>query len=223
MKHVIYIEDDLDIGEWTKRELENSHYKVTWFNSGENIYDYLDKADIVILDIMLPGLDGFTLGKRIKMKYPNLPIIILSARSSLDDKIQGLDFSDDYLTKPFHPQELIARLEVLLRRHNNQDKDIEIISHLKVHINEHRIIDMDEKKDIVLSGKQYQLFFYFIRHINEVLTKEQIFESIWRETYIDGDKTLMVHIRHLREKIEKNPSNPLIIKTIHGIGYKLQK
>ena len=223
MKHIVYIEDDLEIGEWIKKELETANYYVTWFKSGENLFSALHKADIVLLDIMLPGLDGFTLGKRIKDKYNDLPIIIMSARSSLDDKIQGLDFSDDYLTKPFQPQELLARIEVILRRYSKQDKALETVAHLKVCIDEHRIIDMDKQRDIILSGKQYQLFYYFMSHINEVLTKEQIFESIWKETYIDGDKTLMVHIRYLREKIEKNPSKPLIIKTIHGIGYKLQK
>lgn len=222
MKHVVYIEDDIEIGKGIKLELEKKSYKVSWFISEKGSYEAIKTADIIILDIMLPGLDGFSLGQRFKKEYPDVPIILVTARTTLEDKLQGLVFADDYVTKPFHPKELLARMEVLLRRYNKFEDRLQTVQHLQVSTKESRIIDKHKDKEIKLSGKQHQIFFYFMRHLNQTLTKEQIFEAIWNTPYIEGDKTLMVHIRYLREKIEQNPSSPKIIETIRGIGYRLK-
>lgn len=116
MIHILYIEDESEIGSWVTRDLMERGYDITWLKSGEGAEKYISKIDIAILDIMLPGLDGFSIGKRLKNESKDLPILMLSARTAVEDKIEGLSFADDYLTKPFHPYELAARVEVLLRR-----------------------------------------------------------------------------------------------------------
>jgi len=221
MIHILYIEDEADIGSWVKEDLSSRGYELTWLQTGEGMERYIPAADIVILDVMLPGLDGFSLGKRIKKENKELPILMLTARSALEDKIEGLHFADDYLTKPFHPDELAARVEVLLRRFQKQDDCLEL-QHLRIYTKDMRIIDRDSGKEIQLTGKQYYLLQYFVRHLNQILTKEQLYEGVWGERYIEGDKTLMVHIRYLREKIEKDPANPTIIETIRGLGYRVK-
>ncbi|WP_456276228.1 response regulator transcription factor [Bacillus sp. AK128] len=222
MKSILYIEDEREIGQWVKEELESQGYEVNWLTSGENVSRYMERTDVIILDVMLPGLDGFTLGQRFKREYPEVPILMLSARTAVEDKVYGLTFADDYVTKPFHPKEILARIEVLLRRYNRlQEKTVRLL-HLEVNLEQNLIVDSRTNTEIILTGKQHYIFFYFLRHLNQILTKEQIYENIWNESYIDGDKSLMVHIRHLREKIEVDPSNPAIIETIRGIGYRVK-
>ncbi len=221
LARVLYLEDERDIGEWVLKDLTSRGHDVKWLTSGEGMDAHLSETDIVILDVMLPGLDGFSLGRRIKKDYQELPIIMLSARTSVEDKIEGLDFADDYVTKPFHPDELAARLEVLLRRFQKQDEVLEL-QHLLIYLKDGIVIDRESEMEIPLTGKQYHLFQFFIKHINQILTKEQLYEGVWGERYIEGDKTLMVHIRYLREKIEKNPASPTIIQTIRGIGYRVK-
>lgn len=221
MSDILYIEDDYDIGSWVKRELESRGFSVNWLRSGEGAEGYARHADLAIVDVMLPGLDGFSVGKRLKRANNELPILMLSARTSMEDKLEGLSFADDYVTKPFHPDELVARVEVLLRRFQKHEQQLRL-GHLRVYTKELRIIDTRTEEEIILTGKQYHLFQCFIRHLNQILTKEQLYELVWGEAYIEGDKTLMVHIRYLREKIEINPSQPAIIETIRGIGYRVK-
>ncbi|KGP73314.1 response regulator transcription factor [Pontibacillus yanchengensis] len=222
MTSILYVEDDLEIGEWVKKELEAEGYLVHWYVSDEGVEQSILEADIAILDVMLPGIDGFTLGKRIKDKKENIPIMMLTARTAVDDKVYGLQFADDYVTKPFHPKELLARVDVLLRRFEHSPTDSIQIDYLTVFPKRYQIINENTGEEIILSGKQHKIFFYLVRHLNQILTKEQIYEGIWNEPYIEGDKTLMVHMRHLREKIEQNPSKPAIIQTIRGIGYRVK-
>lgn len=221
--NLLYIEDDPEIGEWVSTNLQERGYAVTWLKSGEQAVERAADCQLVILDVMLPGLDGFTIGGRLKQQYPELPVLMLSARTSIDDKLQGLKFADDYLTKPFHPDELAARIEVLLRRSGGSaDPEPLHLKHLLVYEKENRIINQDTGEEIVLTGKQFHIFAYLLRHLGQILTKEQIYEAVWNEAYLDGDKTLMVHIRHLREKLERDPANPEVIETIRGIGYRVK-
>lgn len=219
---ILYIEDDREIGSWVNGFLKEKGYGVKWLTSGEQAVEEADSCAVVILDVMLPGLDGFTVGQRIKKAYPGLPILMLSARTSIDDKLQGLEFADDYLTKPFHPDELAARVEVLLRRSVVQSEEPVEIKHLRVYEKENRIVHGDTGEDILLTGKQYHIFMYLLQHRGRVMTKEQIYEAVWGESYIEGDKTLMVHIRYLREKLEKDPAVPEIIETVRGLGYRVR-
>ncbi|SFD68888.1 DNA-binding response regulator, OmpR family, contains REC and winged-helix (wHTH) domain [Lentibacillus persicus] len=222
MARILYIEDETDIGRWVAQRLTAKRHDVTWLTSGECVEHYLQQSDIVILDVMLPGLDGFSLGRRIKKEKPDVPILMLSARTAVEDKLEGLSFAEDYVTKPFHPEELEARVEVLLRRFDKQT-ELLTVRHLTVNPKDLHITNRETGEEIRLTGKQYQIFRYFLRHLNQILTKEQLYEGVWEEPYMDGDKTLMVHIRHLREKLEKDPAKPAIIETIRGIGYRVRK
>ncbi|MBB6671346.1 response regulator transcription factor [Cohnella nanjingensis] len=222
-KRVLYIEDDRDIGRWVKEDLERRGYEVDWQLSGEEAAERAKRADLVVLDVMLPGLDGFTVGQRIKKEVPNVPILMLSARTSVDDKLQGLRFADDYLTKPFHPDELAARLDVLQRRYGREPGRTIRLEHLAVTPDRQTVVDGRTGEEILLTPKQLQILLYFLRNPNLILTKEQIYEAVWGDPYIEGDKSVMVHIRYLREKIERDPGNPTIIETIRGIGYRVKQ
>jgi len=223
MKRILYIEDDNEIGSWVKDDLERRGYRVDWLTSGDGAAERVRAADLVILDVMLPGLDGFSVGQRLKKESPGVPILMLSARTSVDDKLHGLQFADDYLTKPFHPDELAARIDVLLRRYGN-DLNREIrLGHLIVKPDEQSVIDARTHEEIPLTAKQLQILLCFLRNPNRILTKEQLYESVWGEPYMEGDKTVMVHIRYLREKIELDPGAPAIIETVRGIGYRVRQ
>ncbi|UOQ95030.1 response regulator transcription factor [Halobacillus shinanisalinarum] len=220
MVHILYLEDDIEIGEWVTQKLRESNYKTTWLTSGVDLPENLSLYDLVILDVMLPGLDGFSIGRRVKRNDSTIPIIMLSARTSIDDKLEGLEFADDYVTKPFHPEELIKRVEVQLRKYERSTEQTTQLGHLE--INQHVIMNRETNEEIILTGKQFYIFRFFLKHLNQILTKEQLYEGVWQEPYREGDKALMVHIRHLRGKIEKDPSNPIIIETIRGIGYRVR-
>lgn len=221
-QRLLYIEDDKEIGTWTSDYLQDKGYQVTWLLSGEHALQHAPDSDLIILDVMLPGLDGFTVGQRLKREYPNTPILLLSARTAIDDKLQGLHFADDYVTKPFHPDELAARVEVLLRRFEKQTPTAIELKHLRISLHDNHIVHAQTGEEITLTGKQHHIFAFMLRHANQILTKEQIYESVWGEPYMEGDKTLMVHIRYLREKIEFDPGHPEIIETIRGIGYRVK-
>lgn len=223
MKRILYIEDDIEIGSWVKEDLEQRGFQISWLKSGDGAETAVVDNDLVILDVMLPGLDGFSVGQRLKREAPDVPILMLSARTAVEDKLQGLQFADDYLTKPFHPDELAARIEVLLRRSGHSMVNEISLKHIRVNLIENTMTDERTGEEIILTGKQNQIFMYFLKHPNQILTKEQIYESVWGESFMEGDKTLMVHIRYLREKIEVNPSAPEIIETIRGIGYRVKQ
>lgn len=219
---LLYIEDDREIGHVVSSDLREREYGVRWLQSGEGALEAAADCQLVILDVMLPGLDGFTVGQRLKRAYPQLPILMLSARASIDDKLQGLEFADDYLTKPFHPDELAARIEVLLRRAGTAVSEPLVLKHLIVYESDNRVVQADTGNEIRLTGKQHQIFSYLLRHLGQIMTKEQIYEAVWGEAYMEGDKTLMVHIRYLREKLELDPAVPQIIETVRGIGYRVR-
>ncbi|MBY9080045.1 response regulator transcription factor [Paenibacillus sp. HN-1] len=222
MATLLYVEDDRQIAGPVCRDLEERGYTVRWLRSGENAASEAEGCQLAVLDVMLPGLDGFTVGQRLKKAYPGMPVLMLSARTSIDDKLQGLEFADDYLTKPFHPDELAARIGVLLRRSGQTASAPLVLKYLTVYEDENRVVHTDSGEEIPLTGKQFHIFFYLLRHLGQILTKEQIYEAVWNEPYLEGDKTLMVHIRYLREKLERDPAAPEIIETIRGIGYRIK-
>ncbi|MCG7378750.1 response regulator transcription factor [Paenibacillus sp. ACRSA] len=223
-RSILYIEDNKNIGSWVKEELEQQGFAVQWLLTGEGAEKAVSQHEVVILDIMLPGLDGFTVGKRLKKAAPAVPILLLSARTSINDKVDGLQFADDYLTKPFHTEELVARLRVLIRRGGTTYSErISLGNHIEVDPAGRMVFNKDTGEEIILTGRQHQILMYFLRHPNQVLPKEQIYEAVWQEAYITGDKTLMVHIRRLRQKLERNPDSPEIIETLKGIGYRVKQ
>ena len=219
---ILYIEDDQEIGSWSRDFLIGQGYEVIWKTSGLDTETAIKRCDLVVLDIMLPGLDGFTIGQRLKRINPATPILVLTARSAMEDKLTGLSFADDYMTKPFHPDELAARIQVLLRRNGTVETVQLQLRHLTIDRKENRLWNSETREEIVLTGKQFHIFMYFLEHLNHILTQKQIYEAVWGEPHLDGDKTLTVHIRHLREKIELNSGSPQIIETIRGVGYRVR-
>ncbi|BFH65756.1 response regulator transcription factor [Paenibacillus azoreducens] len=219
---ILYIEDDDEIGSWLADYLSGNGYAVKWLKSANELTEDMLQVDLVILDVMLTGLDGYSVGNRIRKRHPSIPIMMLTARTSIEDKLQGLAFADDYMTKPFHPDELCARIKILLRRKGDIQADQVQLGHMIIDKASNRMTNAHTGEDIVLTGKQYHIFMELFRNANRILTKKRLFESVWGEPYFEGDKTLMVHIRHLREKIEIDPGNPVIIETIRGVGYRVK-
>ncbi|HEX7066301.1 MAG TPA: response regulator transcription factor [Bacillales bacterium] len=219
---ILHIEDDQEIGVWVSEFLTERGYEVIWLRSGAHALKHIEQTDVVILDIMLPGLDGYTVGQRIKERSPATPVMMLTARTSIEDKLQGLAFADDYMTKPYHPDELEARIQALLRRTGAVSSDLMKLGHLSIDGEANRILNSETNAEIILTGKQFHIFMYFLDHPNQILTQKQIYEAVWGDSFIKGERTLMVHIRHLRQKIELDPSRPKMIQTIRGIGYRLR-
>lgn len=231
---ILIAEDDTDILELLKLYLENENYEVILCEDGEKAYHQItaQQIDLAILDIMMPKLNGYELTKKIR-EINNMPIIILSAKNMDSDKILGLNIgADDYLTKPFNPLEIIARVRSNLRRYyqlgdknvnrsEREEDKVYIVGRLRLDMNMFTLQRGDEK--IILTPAEYKILELLMRSPGRVFTKVQIYEQINGEEYLSDDSTIMVHISNLREKIEENPRNPEYIKTIRGIGYKIEK
>ena len=176
--------------------------------------------DAVILDIMLPKLDGFEVIKRIRAKKNKVPILLLTARDNIDDKVKGLDYgADDYLVKPFIFEELMARIRVLLRRNSGNADNVVTIANLKVDLDAKTVFRDDLL--IKLSGREYSILEYLIRNKGKILSRERIEDHIWNYDYEGGTNVIDVYIRYLRKKIDDNYT-PKLIHTIRGLGYVLR-
>lgn len=229
---ILVAEDDDSIVDLLKLYLENEGYEVYAASDGLQAMGILEnnKMDLAVLDIMMPKLNGYEVTKRIR-DISNIPILILSAKNLDSDKIIGLDIgADDYMTKPFNPLEIIARVKAALRRYYqlNDGAGKEIISSTKLVVGE---LELDtEKLELTKSGKEisltpteYKIITLLMRSPGRVYTKAQIYETISGEYFESDDNTMMVHISKLREKIERNPKSSEYIKTIRGLGYKIEK
>ena len=184
-----------------------------------------ERPDIIILDIMLPDIDGYEVCRQLR-EFTYVPIIFLSAKSDNMDKLLGLGIGgDDYVTKPFSPKEVAFRIKARFRREQYPGKqridrrDKIQIGQLVVDKKRAEVIKRDEQ--IALTAKEYQILLYLAENEGQILSKKQIYQRVWQEEYLGHANTIMVHIRHLREKIEDDPGNPVYIKTIKGLGYKL--
>jgi DNA-binding response OmpR family regulator len=226
---ILIIEDDRAISEMVKNYLTKDGFIVTVaFDGEEGIVKYLnDDFDLVILDLMMPKLDGIETMKIIREKS-SVPILIMSAKDSDVDKAIGLGLgADDYISKPFSMIEISARIKAVIRRatkySNNNKKEEEVlikIGNITIDVDNFVVIKNDE--NIQLTSKEFEMLKLFIQNPNRVFTKAQIYSSVWKEEYYGDDNVINVHMRRLREKIEDDPSKPQYIKTLWGIGYKLE-
>jgi DNA-binding response OmpR family regulator len=183
------------------------------------------EPDIIVLDVNLPDIEGFMACERIR-KFSYCPIIFLTAKGEDEDKLQGLEAGgDDYVTKPFNIKEIVLRIKAQLRRTNyaalKEEPKESIITFGHISINEEKGEVLKEKQVVTLTAKEYQLLLFLAKNPNKIFSKNNLCSSIWGFDYDGYDNTIMVHIRHLREKIEVEPSTPEYIKTLKGIGYKL--
>ena len=230
MYNVLVCDDDREIVEAIEIYLSQEGYKVLKAYDGEEALKVLDreKVDLLIIDVMMPKLDGIRATLKIREKK-NMPIIILSAKSEDADKILGLNVgADDYMTKPFNPLELTARVKSQLRRYTQLGSTIDK-SNQAVYAVGGLSID-DEQKEVTVDGEpvrltpiEYNILLLLVKNQGKVFSIDQIYESIWNEDAIGVDNTVAVHIRHIREKIEINPKEPRYLKVVWGVGSKIEK
>ena len=229
MKKILVIEDELPIAELEKDYLELSGYEVTIESNGVNgeklalTGDY----DLVILDLMLPDKSGFDICRQLRKKF-EIPVIIVSAKKDDIDKIHGLNMgADDYMTKPFSPSEMVARVRTHLTRYEKLTKKAEIQENEVVKVRE-LVIDRTARRVFVrgeektLTTKEFDLLYFLAKHPNHVYSKEELFQEIWGVTSLGEIATVIVHIKKIREKIELSSSNPQYIETIWGVGYRFR-
>lgn len=229
---VLIVDDETHIVELVKFNLEKEGYRALVARDGLEAYNKAkkDKPDLIILDVMLPGMDGFEVCRMIQKdaEICDTPIIMLTARSEEIDKILGLEIgADDYITKPFSPRELIARVKARLRRIPKKPvQPAEIKGVIKA---DGLVIDPDRfevtllGKKLDLTPKEFELLRFLAGSRGRVLTRDFLLENIWGYEYIGDSRTVDVHIRHLRQKIEHDPTYPKYIETVRGIGYKFKE
>lgn len=228
MSKVLIVEDEDAIAEIERDYLELSGFDVTLASDGKEGLDIALKEDfdIIILDIMLPGMDGFDICKEIR-KEKDIPIIMVSAKKEDIDKIRGLGIgADDYMTKPFSPSELVARVKAHLARYerlltnNKPENEIIEIRGIKIDKTARRVFVNGEEKSF--TTKEFDLLTFLAEHPNHVYTKEELFREIWDMDSIGDIATVTVHIKKIREKIGADTSNPQYIETIWGVGYRFK-
>lgn len=228
MHTILLIEDDQEINQMVADYLRNEGFEVKVAFDGEEAMTLFNEGeiDLVLLDLMLPKLDGMSVMKRMRQQAMT-PIVIISAKDTDTDKALGLGFgADDYLTKPFSLVELSARIKANIRRATqyivvNQEKQEDVIRYKDLEINLNQFSVAKKGKEIKLTMKEYEILRLLATHINQVFTKSQIYNAVWKENYYGDENLINVHIRRLREKIEDNPSEPEYIETLWGIGYKM--
>jgi len=226
---ILLIEDDIAISEMVKNYLMKDGFLVTTaFDGEEGLIKFSNKNfDLILLDLMMPRLDGIETMKIIREKS-SIPILIISAKDSEVDKAVGLGLgADDYIAKPFSLIEISARIKASIRRatkYSSVDKkeETQIISIGKLIIDLGNFLVSKDGQSLQLTLKEFEILKLFIENPNRVFTKAQIYSSIWKEEYYGDENVINVHMRRLREKIEDNPSNPEYIKTLWGIGYKME-
>ena len=226
MTDIAIIEDEPNIREVLGLYLKRAGYTVSAYADGSLAAQALERQlpDLVILDVMLPGTDGFTLTRRLRDRS-DVPIILLTARGEEADRIAGLELgADDYVVKPFSPQELVSRVRAVLRRSHSGAEPVteSALTHGDLTIDPQARLVTLAGREITLTAKEFDMLYYLARHPRQVFTRYQLLESIWGiSEYIDPG-TVTVHIRRLREKIEDDPSAPSRLVTVWGVGYKFE-
>ncbi len=226
MAHILVVDDEISIRELLKFNLEKEGYKVTCVANGEEAIDLMNhtRYDLVILDLMLPGVNGLEVCRKMRTDRSllSIPVIMLTAKGEEIDKVLGLELgADDYLTKPFGVRELLARIKVRLRRPSmEKDEEIIIRGDLAIELNSFTVKVRDEVIDF--TPKEFELLRLLASHPGKVYTRDELLEKIWGYEYPGDTRTVDVHIRHLRQKVEKDPANPEYIETLRGIGYRFK-
>lgn len=225
---ILLVDDEKEIVELLEIYLSNDGYRILKASNGLEALEVLNKheVDLIILDIMMPKMDGIQACLKIR-EQRNMPIIMLSAKSQDMDKIMGLSTgADDYVTKPFNPLELLARVKSQLRRYTRlnvpavkRENEIEI-DELVINTSTHEV--KLDGRDIKLTPREFAILELLARNRGMVFSIERIYESVWGEAFFESDNTVMVHIRKIREKTEDNPRQPKYIKTVWGVGYKIE-
>lgn len=231
MSTILVCDDEKDIVSALEIYLKSEGYSTVPVHTGLDAIECVREknVDLVLLDIMMPGLDGITALSKIR-EFSNVPVIFLSAKSEDTDKILGLNVgADDYVTKPFNPIELLARVKSQLRRYQQfggevkkETNDSGVIRFKGIELNDHNKRVTLDGEDISLTKTEYKLLMLFLNNRNQVLSPRKIYNEVWQDDIVVNDNTVAVHIRHLREKIEIDPANPRYIKVVWGHGYMME-
>lgn len=230
MKKILVVDDEQSIVTLLEFNLKKAGYEVLKAMDGNQAIQLAmeGKPDLMILDIMLPGLDGIEVCKKLRMEKMDLPILMLTAKDDEFDKILGLELgADDYMTKPFSPREVVARVKAILRRVGSrqevqQQADDAIIEIGKLKIYPERYEVYFNGDSLELTPKEFELLHYLANHSGRVLTREQLLNAVWNYDFVGDSRIVDVHISHLRDKIEEDTRQPRYIKTVRGLGYKLE-
>ena len=229
MKKILIVEDDISIADIEKDYLEINGYEVKLVHDGLIAMDVFNEynPDLVLLDLMLPGKDGYELCHEMR-KIKEVPILMITAKNAVSDKVLGLGLgADDFITKPFDPSELVARVKAHLSRFdrltgaNEQEKDLVEFGNVTMNLKSREVFKNGE--EIKMPVKEFELLYYLASQPNVVFSKEKLFEDIWGFDYLGDSATVTVHINRVREKVEDNPSKPKFIETVWGAGYKFRK
>ncbi len=225
IKAILIIEDDISILRGLKDNLSFEGYEILTSSDGqEGLQMAIDnQIDMLLLDIMLPGINGYNICQKLKKEKPDLPIIIISARGTEIDKVIGLDFgADDYITKPFSIPELLARIRAVFRRSQNSTKDIDKYSFGNVTLDFKRFQAFFNNEEIKLSSREFAIMKYLIEHEGDVIHRHDLLDKVWGYDVIPSTRTVDNYMLDLRKKFEKDPANPKYIISIRGAGYKFE-
>lgn len=233
MKKVLVVEDEQSIVTLLQYNLEQAGYAVYIARDGNTAVSMTlsEKPDLLLLDIMLPGMDGMDVCKTLRQEKVHTPILMLTAKGDEFDKVLGLELgADDYLTKPFSPREVMARVKAILRRVELQDSLSVKETETELELKAGKLVIYPERVEAFMHGelleltpKEFELLLYLVRHSGKVLHREQLLDAIWNYEYTGDSRIVDVHISHLREKVETDTKHPVYIKTIRGFGYKFDE
>ncbi|WEG16201.1 response regulator transcription factor [Alkalihalophilus pseudofirmus] len=234
-QRILVVDDEESIATLLQFNLEQSGFEVTVASDGEEGLALAkdEPFDLLILDLMLPKIDGLDICKQLRQNKKMTPILMLTAKDDEFDKVLGLELgADDYMTKPFSPREVVARVRAILRRSaqlsetseaSNNEENGRVIKIGDVEIFPENYEVLVHKKALELTPKEFELFLYLANHKGRVLTRDQLLNAVWNYEFVGDTRIVDVHISHLREKIEPNTKKPVYIKTVRGLGYKLEE
>ncbi len=230
-ERVLIIEDELNIIELVAYNLEKEGWLVSKAQTGEEGLEKIEEEhpDIILLDLMLPGIDGMEICRRTRQNKltKDIPIIILTAKAEEADRVLGLESgADDYVTKPFSPRELVARIRAVLRRADRnfsetEDKETIILGPIKMDLRQHKVLV--DNNEIDLTPKEFDLLHLLMSHPGRAFSREYLLENLWGYEFFGDTRTVDVHVRRLRQKIEENPAQPYWLETVRGVGYRIRE
>ncbi len=233
-RNILVVDDERTIREVVRRYLELEGFRVTEAETGPQALSLLQQSqpDLIVLDIMLPGVDGFSITRRLRgasddyslRADDDIPIILLTARGNEVDRVAGLELgADDYVTKPFSPRELVARVKTVLRRTSPQENESENpLEYAGLLVDPRSRSVSVHGKAVSLTAKEFDLLWFLLRHPRQVFKREQLLNNVWGYEFYGDESTVTVHVRRLREKLEPNPSKPIYVQTVWGVGYKFE-
>ncbi len=224
---ILVVDDEREIADLVALYLQNEGCRVYAYDTAAGALTCLkeQEIDLAVLDVMLPDMDGFSLCKKIRERH-TFPIIMLTAKVEDMDKLTGLAIgADDYITKPFNPLEVVARVKAQLRRYTlyNGGRPANIYDNGGLYVNRDTHECLLYGKEVTLTPIEFDILWLLCENDGKVVSAEEIFEKVWGEKYLDSNNTVMVHIRRLRDKLKEPPRNPRFIKTVWGVGYKIEK